>query len=76
MDIKNGINKSDGDIVLPIVVIDCTPETNYECKKNTHGYEECLGVRESCLCCGGTGYCEGEHYDDLGSCMTCGGSGG
>ena len=28
-----------------------------------------------CPCCDGTGKCEGEHYDDIKSCLTCGGSG-
>jgi DnaJ-class molecular chaperone len=32
-------------------------------------------VSKSCPCCDGTGYCEGEHYDDLQPCLTCGGSG-
>lgn len=32
-------------------------------------------VSKSCPCCDGTGYCEGEHYDDLQACLTCGGSG-
>jgi hypothetical protein len=32
-------------------------------------------VSLSCPCCDGTGYCEGEHYDDLQACLTCGGSG-
>lgn len=33
------------------------------------------GVSKSCPCCDGTVYCEGEHYDDLQACLTCGGSG-
>ena len=32
-------------------------------------------LTKSCPCCDGTGHCEGEHYDDLQSCITCGGSG-
>ncbi|MFA7708151.1 MAG: hypothetical protein WCX73_04325 [Candidatus Pacearchaeota archaeon] len=32
-------------------------------------------VSKSCPCCDGTGYCEGEHHDDLQACLTCGGSG-
>ena len=32
-------------------------------------------ISKSCPCCDGTGYCEGEHYDDLQACITCGGSG-
>lgn len=33
------------------------------------------GEEIPCPCCDGTGYCEGEHYDDLQPCLTCGGSG-
>lgn len=32
-------------------------------------------ITKLCSCCDGTGYCEGEHYDDLQACLTCGGSG-
>lgn len=32
-------------------------------------------IHDACPCCDGTGYCEGEHYDDLQACLTCGGSG-
>ena len=28
-----------------------------------------------CLCCDGTGYVEGEYYDEVQSCLTCSGSG-
>ena len=42
-----------------------------------HERQQCFlhGVSKSCHCCDGTGYCEGEHYDDLQPCLTCGGSG-
>lgn len=32
-------------------------------------------MKEKCLACNGTGYVEGEHYDDLQGCHNCLGSG-
>jgi len=32
-------------------------------------------VTEKCPCCSGSGKCEGQHYDDIQPCLTCGGSG-
>ena len=32
-------------------------------------------IKNSCPCCDGSGYCEGEYFDDLQPCLTCSGSG-
>jgi DnaJ-class molecular chaperone len=36
---------------------------------------ESLHLVSYCECCDGTGYIEGEHYDDIQACLTCNGSG-
>ena len=75
-DVKENIDKY-FETVSPEEIVKVMEDAGFELEDvtNTDKTELNLHSVSECCCCNGTGIVEGEHNDDLQSCLTCNGSG-